>query len=616
MTLLALLLPLGCPSSSDGPPVGGGATPESCTPAPALDGAVKGAYVERTAEWGLSAVHGGRYTTADLDGDGYPDLVATEIFANARDDLGADLRYHYVMMNRDDGQGGRTFVDETEASGLVHNREGSFGTSHTQYVFGDLDNDGDLDAVAGRAYDAGVDDATGDCTEAYLNDGQGHFTLTATASDICIPTGYPTAGLSLTDADGDGVLDLWVTGWYLEYGYQEAAQAHLYRGQGDGRFTDVTDDAGLKLRSGRTDDYAGTDDRRPAFGATACDLDGDLFPELLSTNYGRAWNHQWMNQGDGTFVEAGQTSGFAADDNLDYSDNWFYACWCDAYGPCDPEPTVTCPAADYASYWAPGVDDQAWRLGGNSFTTVCADMDNDGDNDLYTAEICHDWAGESSDPSQLLLNDGAGSFTRVPNEDVGLARRRPRSGWNEGDIYAAPFDLDNDGWKDLLLVSTDYPDTQLWTFRQVAPGQFEELSSETGLDQAWPGGVAIADFDRDGDLDVVTGSSTARSGTPWDGRWAHLYENTLPASNWVQVAGLPVGSRVEVQVGELTQVQEVSGGYGTYGIQNDVVLHFGLGEACMIDRITASTPDGRTATWEDKAGNQRLQLSLDEGAGG
>ncbi len=567
-------------------------------------------FEDRTDAWGVTGAAGGRLQAVDLDGDRYPDLVVTNVFSNARDDLGADppVRHHYVLMNRPGDDGGRVFVDETEASGLIQNRDGGVGTSATLYIYGDVDDDGDLDAFAGRYYDAGSDDATGDCSEILLNDGSGHFSF-ADRSDPCVIEGAPVTAGSFTDHDADGVLDLWVVAFYEEYGYLASGQDQLYKGNGDGTFTTVTDDVGLTLKRGRsTEDYLERDVRRPAYGATACDLDGDALPELLATNYGRAWNQLWLNQG-GDFVEIGEEAGWDADDDLDYSDNYMYACWYEAYGTSgDPEPTVNCGGAFPSDYWNAGYDDQPARLAGNTFTTVCADIDNDGDNDLYDANIVHDWAGESADRSQLLLNDGSASFERVDNDDNGLARERPRMGWNEGDLHAAFFDFDNDGWKDIVLGSSDYEDTHVWLWRQVEAGQFEEVSDATGLNHPWPAGMAIADFDLDGDLDFATGSSTARSGTPWTTREVHFYENTSPAGNWVRLEGLPVGVRVDVTAGGVTQTQEVSGGYGHAGIQNDTALHFGLGDTCVVDEITATWPGGETKTWPATAGNRAITL--------
>jgi len=602
MLLLALLA---CPSDPE-PADDSGVPAETCTAEPGApwDGAL--AYEERTTEMGLDGIQGVRFSVADLDGDAYPDLYIWDGTSNARDDVAGGALHHRLFLNRDDGAGGRTFVDATVESGVIGNREGGQGTSSNVHVFGDVDNDGDLDLYAGRYYDEGSADATGDCSEVYLNDGAANFTL-APQSEICHPNGYPTSAAAFTDVDADGVLDLWVVGWYVEYGGSlESAQAELFRGNGDGTFVEITSDAGLKQNKCGVSDYCfDRDDRFPAYGATACDVDGDAWPDLIKTNYGRAWNNLFVNQGDASFVEVGESSNFASDDNYDYSDNTRYACWCDEYGPCDPEPTVRCNGAWPADYWTEGYDDQPARNNGNSFTTVCGDIDNDGDADLYTAEIKHKWAGESSDASQLLLNDGTGTFDRISNEDNGLKRRHPQSqDWNEGDLYAAFLDFDSDGWKDILLGSSDYEDTQMWLWRQTSAGQFEEVSEATGMNQPWPAGLAVADFDLDGDIDVVSGSSNARSGTPWTDHQVHYYENLLPKPNYLRVEGLPVGTRVDVESGGLTQTQEVSGGYGVFGIQNDVPLTFGLGADCMVDRLTATWPGGESRSWEGIGGNR------------
>jgi hypothetical protein len=579
--------------------------PETCTPV--ASGAWSGAtaYTEATDDWGLGEVTGVHYAAGDLDGDGYPDLIVTEGTTNARDT--AEARLHFVMMNRDDGAGGRTFVDETEASGLLVARDGNTtGTSHNFYVEGDVDNDGDMDLYAGRYYDAGKADATGDCSEIYLNDGAAHFTL-AVSSDICIAGGYPTSAAAFTDYDLDGTLDLWVTGWYLEYGVSnEAAQAQLYHGNGDGTFNEVTEAVGLKLKSGRSSNYLDHDTRRPSYGATACDVNNDARPDLIASSYGRAWNQLWRNDGQ-VFTETGAEAHFDADTDFDYSDNLMYACYCTTHS-CDVEPTVDCGGAFPDNYWNPGYDDQPARLGGNSFTTVCSDIDNDGDVDLYTTEIAHKWTGNSADRTQLLLNDGTGIFDRIDNDTNGLKRPRPPAqDWNEGDLFAGFLDFDNDGWKDILLVQSDYEDTHMWMWRQTSPDQFEEVSDATGMNQPWPSGLAIADFDLDGDLDVVTGSSTARSGTPWTSHETHLYENQQ-GGNYVRFVGLPVGAKVEIEAGGQYQMAEVNGGYGTFGIVNDTVAQFGLGDVCMVDNVDVTLPGGATHHFEGKAGNKAVKL--------
>ena len=592
-----LLLLLACPPAD--PPKGGGEVCNSPNPSSSWSGST--VFREATTEWGMEGVTGGRYAAGDLNGDGYPDLLVTEIFRNTRDDPANGVFLHRVLMN----EGGKSFRDATVESGLVTARDGHVGTSSTVHVLGDVDNDGDLDVFAGQTWDR-ADDAQADLSELYLNDGTGKFSL-APNSDIAQVGGYPTAGASFVDANADGILDLWVTGFYLEYGYDPAAQAQLYLGNGDGTFRSVTEEMGLEMPSNSRDSYYEHFARRPAYGATACDVTGDGLTDLISTNYGRSWNHLWRNNG-GSFTEISEEAKFDGDDNHDYTDNLWYACYCESNS-CDPAPTRSCGGSFPDNYWTPGRDDQPVRLNGNSFTTVCGDIDNDGDMDLYTTEILHQWAGFSADGSQLLLNDGTGHFERIDNENNGLTRPRPRQGdWNEGDLHAAFFDFDNDGWKDILLSSSDYEKTQLWLWRQVSPGVFLEVSDATGLNQPWPAGVAVADFDRDGDLDVVTGSSNARSGTPWTTRQAHLYLNDSPPGNWIRLEGFPIGTQVTVTAGGISQTQEVSGGYGHFGIQNDLPLQFGLGSVCQVDEVQARYPGGKVKSWAGVAGNQAVTL--------
>jgi len=594
--------------------------PEICNAAAVYDESTP-AFVDDTEAWGLGDIDGARMSAADLDGDGWPDLVISDVTAQTRDDFEAGVRYHYVLMNRAVDGGGRTFVDTTQESGLFDTRDGVGGRAAQIHVFGDVDNDGDIDVFSGSFYDRNATESDpGDRSEIDLNDGTGHFTM-ATQSDVHIDDGYSTSGASFADVDGDGVLDLWVTGWYLQYGYQRSEQDRLYHGNGDGTFTEITDDAGLTLDIGSTrdgyDEWLEGTATLPAYGATSCDLNGDSYPDLLASNYGRSWNQQWMNDGAARFESTGMESGFAADDNLDYSDNQFYRCYCEVYG-CDPDPgpASLSPCDTYAAYWAPGWDDQPARLAGNSFSTACGDIDNDGDLDLMTAEISHWHIGQSSDPSELLLNDGDGAFTRPGNDTNGLERDWDSRDWNAGDLFVTFTDFDIDGWKDILLASSDYPGTRMFLWRQIAPGQFQEVAEAAGVDHPWPAGLAVADFDRDGDLDVVTGSSIARSGTPWTEREVHLYDNQLGPGNTlrVQLQGdsanrLGVGARVEVTTGDLTQTQELGGGYGHFGMDHDTALVFGLGDACEVDQITVTWPGGATDTWTGVRANYAITLA-------
>lgn len=562
-------------------------------------------FYDRTEEHGLADVRGNRITAVDFEDDGWVDLLVNPVASHVVNDF-AGTRYNWLLKN-DHG----TFVDVTEASGVTAYPDGTDGRAFGLASWGDVDNDGDLDLFTGTWHDRNNESTwTDDTHRVLLNDGDGTFTL-APESDVNYDS--TSSGATMVDFDRDGNLDLWVTSWYVQYGASYAGeQDRLLLGKGDGTFRDVTDDVGLeRIETGSTSSYLAGTSERAGFAAAACDVDDDGDSDLLASNYGRQWNSLWRND-DGAFTDVGMESGYAGDENLDYSDNEFYKCWCESNA-CDPDPGA--PSVGCGDYWNDGFDDQPARLNGNTFTTVCGDIDNDGDMDLYNAEIVHWHIGQSSDESELLLNDGTGTFTRPGNDNNGLRRPRP-SGWNEGDLMAEFVDIDNDGWKDILLASSDYPDTHAWLFRQVAPGQFEDVSETSELYlHEFASGMAVADFDRDGDQDLVMGQSTARGGA--EESFVLFWENALGPGNHsrIRLVGGDAnrrgfGARVTVEAGDLVQTFDVGGSYGHMGVQNDADLWVGLGGACTIDRITVRWPDeaGTTVTYEGVLANYDVRL--------
>jgi len=567
-------------------------------------------FVNKSPEYALDEDHldvlGNRLAAADIDGDGYPDLIVHHGGSHNRDDPENGDFKRRILLNRP-AQVGRTFEDFT-----VESQYGAIAGTHQLgraahfAIFADVDNDGDLDAFSATFCDKNSESKVPDRSVVLLNDGAGVFSL-APESDISPAEEWTTSSASFVDFDRDGYVDLWVGNWYYQYGFLQGLQDRLYQGHGDGTFTDVTEVSGLATTSSGFDE--GTN-HRPTFGVTACDVDGDGDTDLLSSSYGRQFNMLWLNQGDGTFTDASHAVGFASDDNMDFSDNQFYACFCHAFdGDCDPmppAPAIMC----QSNYWSSN-DALPWRNGGNTFSTACADLDNDLDLDLYNAEIVHWHIGQSSDESQLLRNDPAENphgfaFIRPGREVTGMVR--PRVGaWNEGDIYAAVFDADGDGLPDIFQPSSDYPDTHGWLFRGLGDGIFEDvdLEYESGLSLQRIGGVTVADFDRDGDLDTVVAFSTMRceGDCEFDKPVVRMFMNLVNGrANWTAVSlhgkGGPdganasgIGARVLVTAGGQTQVREVSGGYGHMGMQNTLTVHFGLGESCTIDRLEVHWPN-------------------------
>jgi hypothetical protein len=219
--------------------------------------------------------------------------------------------------------------------------------------------------------------------------------------------------------------------------------------------------------------------------------------------------------------------------------------------------------------------------------------------DLYTTEIRHWWAGQGSDGSEVLVNQGEAAvrFSRPGRDASGTALPHDGPTWDEGHITAAVIDFDNDGRQDLYLGGTDYAGNRGRLYHNVTDGldpQFAELTTDEFFEHNRSHGIGVADFDRDGDLDILVGHSRNRcdANAPhncYETASVRYFENTWgQQNNWIQLdlEGAPgtnrgaVGAQVTVEAGGVSQVQEVGGGYGHYGAQQDRILHFGLNASC------------------------------------
>lgn len=617
--------PSGC-SISRGPDI-------ICKTPPALGA---GPYFTNvTEEVGLGSsgedVTGNRIALVDTNNNGYPDLFVHSV-TTARDDPDSDppKRYKRVLLNEEGGDKKRRFRDFTQESGYTATREdGVSGRAASFAVFADVNNDGNVDIFSGTYVDGdfNVEDP-GDRSEILLGNGDGTFELAA-QSETSPEDRRSTTSAAFTDFDRDGRIDLFVGFGYGVFGIISTAQQdHLYQGNGEGSFYEVTDLMGLETQK---DGLAEGLNHRPTYGVTVCDVDSDGDPDFITSSYGRQWNMLWENDFRNTFSNIAPQVGFDADDRRDYSDNELFRCHChlEPDAPeCDPNPGSPMISCD-ADYWRVGFDDQPFRLAGTTFSTVCGDIDNDGDMDLFNAEIRHWYHGSSSDPSELLVNTGEEEnwvFERPGNQSTGLHRDWPTIAWDEGDITAAFMDFDNDGLQDILLGCSDYPNTHAFLFRQLADNTFEDISTQSGADHYYGNAVAFADYDRDGDLDIFVGSSTMRCGSDpnctWQKQEVHLYQNNVGQdSNWMAIKltgagvrssnGSAIGARVLVTAGGVTQTREVNGGYGHFGIQNTLTQHFGLGDNCIAETVTIIWPDleNTTVTYEYVPANYFITIN-------
>ncbi|NKB68889.1 MAG: T9SS type A sorting domain-containing protein [Candidatus Latescibacteria bacterium] len=268
---------------------------------------------------------------------------------------------------------------------------------------------------------------------------------------------------------------------------------------------------------------------------------------------------------------------------------------------------------------------------------AAGDFNNDAWPDLYI--------GISQGRNRLFINDRQGSFEDATTEeiaDVGPA------------LDVAVGDIDNDGDLD-ILQATGSPDGLLFRSRMLLNqgGRFLDFTEGLGLSAlgaAQTAGVGLADFDNDGDLDLVTAfphflfinngdglfiDETARSGiresssaislgdydldgyidlvTGCGGNSPHLYRNTGGTNHWLQVGligtrsnRMGIGARLIAHTGTLTQTREILGGLGYH--QDEMVAHFGLGSQPKVDTLEIRWPSGQVDFINNIPADQEIRV--------
>ncbi|MEM9384341.1 MAG: CRTAC1 family protein [Pseudomonadota bacterium] len=500
------------------------------------------------------------------------------------------------------------FTDVTASAGVEF-----FQTGDHQVPIGagaawlDVDGDGDDDLYTTQMVG---------CNRLYLNDGQGQFTevIGAAGADDC--TGVSFA-VGAADIDNDGDQDLFVG---------NKGQNRLYANSlvdGELRFIDITESAGLANDGARTTGVI-------TFG----DFDADGFLDVFVGNHivppespengflpvTCTPDYLWHNNGDGTFTDVGPGTGIALSGLPESAGCALAATFTDFDNDGDADLAVI---NDFGTQSGTGVPNRLFRNDGPgvlswTFTDVSdavsfdypqagmgiavGDINRNGSFDYYSTDVgSNDFA--SGDPFDLIFANVA-KFLGVDANDQDIFGGRGLVGWGTG-----LFDLDHDGWEDLIVVNGGVPiekfpatfggadyqhENPVYLYLNNWPSTFPEVHEQVGLTaQKLYRGSAVTDVDDDGDLDLLFSTFEGTN---------TLYRNDLnPAgdeAHWVKVRvegtlsnrdGIGTRLRLTTATGaEL--IREVDGGSG-YAGRNTLQVHFGTGSEDRAD-INAVFPSG------------------------
>ncbi len=455
------------------------------------------------------------------------------------------------------------FTDVTEAAGVGHLGCGMGAAT------GDYDNDGLVDLYVTN-FGSNV---------LYHNNGDGTFTDVTQAAGVDDPRW--SASAAFVDYDRDGDLDLFVCN-YVDFTYRNNKRCfaptgepdyctpraynplrnRLFRNDGKGRFTDVTQASGIGSVAS------------PSLGVTCADFNGDGWPDLYVANDGAA-NLLWINQGNGTFEETALLAGVAY-----------------------------------------GMDGIA-RAG---MGAAAGDFDNDGDQDLLVTNLTREGStlfrnlstqggrGNFQDASDLL------NITKYSFLSTGFG-----VGWfdydNDGwlDLFTA------NGAVTIIpaLKGTPYPFHQRnQLFHNEGEGTgFREVTATAGpalqLSEV-SRGVAFGDVDNDGDVDLLVANN--------NGPARLLLNETGTRRRWltVRLEGVKdnrfgIGARVTVRRKGQKPLWRTAHSDGSYLSASDSRVHFGLDSAAEIEAVVVQWPSGARETWTGVKANTRITLRQSTG---
>lgn len=510
-------------------------------------------FVDATAEAGLDFLHGferrttagrvaGGVAVADYNNDGWLDVYL------AQGDTGFNVLYENRSQN-----GSYQFADVTESAGVT----GAYRDKASGPAFVDYDGDGDEDLFVGSVEYTPF--------RVFNNLGDGTFNEVTVSTGLGDITRENSVGMAFGDYDQDSDLDLFIAHWTFTPGeLPQGSTLHLWRNNGDGTFSDVSDESLITEIIIEADfDYT--------FAPTFADIDDDGDLDLLvSADAGTS--QVLLNQGD---LGGGlYTFSYATDREV--------------------------------------ITDR------NGMGSTVADFDNDGDLDWFVTAISlgdppenrptpEDNAGFDLEGNRFYRNEGNGVFSDQ-TESAGL--RKGYWGW-----ASCAADFNNDGYLDIFHVNgMDEPGTNAYLddpsrlFINNGDGSFTEYSEPLGVvDRRMGRGVTCFDGDKDGDVDILIANS---------GDTVRLYRND--GGNELSFLSVElqyrepntraIGARVYVTVGNATQLREVHNG-NNFVSQNPAEQHFGLNEATQAESVRVTWPDGTETSRDNIDINQRVTVT-------
>jgi len=440
------------------------------------------------------------------------------------------------------------FVDVTETVGIA---------GGGQCAWADYDGDGFVDAlISGRLFrnieGSRFEDVTdaaglsgiggfaiwGDCDNdgdldvmsssgvggLWLNAGDGTF-ADGKSGLPDLPT-VNSRGVAWADLNGDGLLDLYVGGYeaWEKAVYPDA----VYLNQGGNVFTESWREVAGEMLSAR--------------GVTAADFDEDGDADVYVSNYRLQPNMLWRNDGAAGLTDVACDIGAAGHpkDRLDYTGGVNYA------------------------------------ICGHTIGSAWGDLDDDGRLDLFVGNFSH--PPDYQDRPQFLRNTGAPDWRfEDMSADAGLR-------WQESYASPALADFDNDGDLDLFFTTVYEGDFSV-LYRNDGGWRFVEVTGESEIVTERTYQAAWADFDNDGDLDLMSGG--------------RLWRNDIASAHWLKVRvggpGSGIGAQVRIVIGDRTLTRQVESSTGE-GNQNEMTLHFGLGEHAGEVELQITWPGGVTRT--------------------